>query len=370
MGAGSRVSGSELAIARTQLSPAHNFGRPDAGHVDFDPTRSELTGYAGKVMLSKNTGLWRPNVQMHGYSPEFETNDVGFMQRADIMSGHAILQYVNQEPTKRFREKNLWVGSWMNRNFDGDTLERGFLVDHFATLDNYWNYRTALFLAPGSFSDEQTRGGPVVRTQRSWTTEWELRSDERKPFIFEVESRIEGGDEGTWNREGGVELTYRPAANVLLSVQPYFTRSHIEHQYVATNGGDYVFAELERREFEIGTRVDWTLSSALSFQLYLQPFIASGDYHDLHALAAPRTADYVPYGGSVRDPDFNFRSVRGSAVARWEFRPGSALYVVWNENRADFEPTGDFRFRRDLGAISSAPSHDVFLVKMSYWLPM
>jgi hypothetical protein len=370
MTAGTRVSGSEEAIALTQTSSAHYFQRPDAGHVEFDPTRTSLAGYAGKVMLSKNTGLWRPNVQVHAYSPEFETNDAGFMQRADIVSGHALMQYVNQETTKRFREKNLWVGTWLNQNFDGDTLERGFFADHFATLQNYWDYRAALFLTPGAFSDQQTRGGPVVRTLRSWTTDLSLQSDDRKPFFFEVYSTIEGGEEDTYERGGGVTLSYRPAMSLQLSVGPYLSRSKIAHQYVTATGGDYVFAELEQRTFELATRVDWTISPRLSFQLYLQPFIASGDYHDLHALAAPRSADYVPYAGAVSEPDFNFRSVRGSAVARWEFRPGSALYVVWNENRADIDPVGDFRLRRDFRAITTAPSHDVFLVKMSYWLPM
>jgi len=137
-----------------------------------------------------------------------------------------------------------------------------------------------------------------------------------------------------------------------------------------TFGRRYIFAELEQRSFELGTRVDWTLSAHLSFQLYMQPFVASGDYHDYHSLARARTADYEPYGGVVSDPDFNFRSVRGSAVVRWEFRPGSALYVVWNENRADVAPVGDFRFSRDLRAIPNAPSHDIFLVKVSYWLPL
>ena len=119
----------------------------------------------------------------------------------------------------------------------------------------------------------------------------------------------------------------------------------------------------------LGTRADWTLTSRLSFQLYLQPFIASGDYHDFRALAAARTRDYTPTA-APSNPNFNFRSVRGSAVARWEFRPGSALYVAWNENRAGTAPIGDFRFGRDMRAISGAPSHDVFLVKVSYWLPL
>jgi hypothetical protein len=137
-----------------------------------------------------------------------------------------------------------------------------------------------------------------------------------------------------------------------------------------TFGHRYLFADLEQRSFEFDTRADWTLSGRLSFQLYLQPFVASGDYHDYHSLAAARTRDYTPFTGAVTSPDFNFRSVRGSAVVRWEFRPGSALYVVWNENRANTVPIGDFNFRRDFRAIPTAPSHDVFLVKVSYWLPM
>ena len=124
-----------------------------------------------------------------------------------------------------------------------------------------------------------------------------------------------------------------------------------------------------QRSLEIGARADWTLSPTLSLQVYAQPFVASGDYHDLHELAAARTRDYVP-SSLVISPDFNFRSIRGSAVMRWEFRPGSALYVAWNENRAEEVPLGDFRLSRDFRAIPNAQSHDVFLVKVTYWLPM
>jgi hypothetical protein len=104
----------------------------------------------------------------------------------------------------------------------------------------------------------------------------------------------------------------------------------------------------------------------------MQPFIATGDYHDFSELARPRSGDYAPFSdlNAVGNPDFDFHSVRGSAVVRWEFRPGSALYVVWNENRADTLGSGDFHFRRDLRAIANAQSRDVFLVKLSYWLPM
>ena len=368
--AGTRVSGTEEAITRTQRSSARYYQRPDAGHVELDPTRTSLSGHAGRLMLSKQTGRWRPNVQVQAYSPGFETNDAGFMQRVDIISGHAVLQYLNEEPTKRVRARQLFTGVWTNRNFDGDMLARGVFADGRMTLANYWEVGAELFVGGSAFSDQRTRGGPVVRTLPDWSGSAGFETDTRKRFAVGVEAELEGGEEGSYARELEVELQYRPSPSLVLALAPTVARSRDAHQYLTVRDGQYVFAELEQRSFELATRVDWTLSPRLSFQLFVQPFLAAGDYHDPHALARARTADYVPYTAPVGEPDFNFRSVRGSAVARWEFRPGSALYVVWNENRADEVPVGDFRFRRDARAISTAPSHDVFLVKVSYWLPL
>ena len=374
-----RVSGSKEAIELTQLSSSRYYQRPDAGHVEFDPSRTSLTGYSGRVMVSKQTGIWRPLAQVQAYSPGYETNDIGFMLRTDVISSHALMQYVNQNTTKRFRERHAWFGGWNTRNFDGDTVERGFFADLFGTFVNYWTYRAALFYVPGSFSDTATRGGPLVRSQRLWTSNQSIGSDDRKNFYFSINTSFDGNEDGSYVRAGGLDLNFRPAPNVLLTLSPYYRRSYDYNQYVTTIpdgaatetfGNRYVFAEIDQRSFELGTRVDWTLSSRLSLQVYMQPFIAAGDFHDYHALARARTADYIPYAAGFPDPDFNFRSVRGSAVMRWEFRPGSALYVVWNENRATVAPVGDFRFSRDLRAIPTAPSHDVFLVKVSYWLPL
>lgn len=378
-GVGTRVSGSADSIALTQLSSSHNFQRPDAERVRFDPTRTSLDGWAGRAMMSKQTGDWRPNVSIQAYSPGFDVNDAGFMQRVDMISGHALMQYVNQRPSKLVRERQVWFGTWQNMNFDGDTLERGLFVDHFATLQNFWGYRAALFMSPAGLSDQLTRGGPIARVPHWWTSDLSVNSDDRKRFYFDVNAHLEGSGEGFYNRGGGIGLNWRPAPNLVMSLSPYYTRSFDPTQYVRTEvdaaatgtfGKRYVFAELDQHSFELGTRADWTLSSRLSFQLYLQPFIASGDYHDYHSLVAARTRDYEPYTKPIGDPDFNFRSVRGSAVVRWEFRPGSALFVAWNENRADVVPLGDFSLRRDLRSIRSAPSHDVFLVKVSYWLPL
>lgn len=376
---GSRVTGSADAIAETQTSPAHDFQRPDAKHLTFDPTRTSLSGWGGRAMLSKADGLWRPILSIQAYSPGFETNDVGFMQRTDIISTHAVMQFTDQNPTAHFRERNLWFGTWRNGNFDGDTLERGVFTEAFGTFTNYWTANTSFFVTGSALNDRTTRGGPLVRTPASWSWDGSVGSDVRKNFSAQLNAHTDRSGDGTYSHSLGLQLTARPRSNLQLSAGPSITRLHDHTQYVtaisdptaaATYGTRYVFANLEQRTFALETRADWTLTSRLSFQLYLQPFIASGDFHDYHALIAARTRDYAPFDYTGASPDFNFRSVRGSGVLRWEFRPGSALYVAWNENRAAVAPFGDFRLRRDLRAIPTAPSHDVFLVKFSYWLPL
>ncbi len=377
--AGSEVTGSAESIASAQESPARYYQRPDAENIHFDPTRTSLSGWGGRAMLSKATGLWRPNVQVQAFSPGFETNDTGFMQRADIISSHALMQYVNQNPSGQFREKDGWFGFWQNRNFDGVTFERGAFADLTGIFQNYWNAHASFFLNGTALSDRLTRGGPLARTPSSWSTDLSLNTDDRKKLSLGLNAHADRSGDGSYSRSLGITASARPMPNLQLSVGPALNRSHDHTAYVntfddpaatLTFGHRYVFGDLEQHSFELDTRVDWTLSSRLSFQLFLQPFIASGDYHDYHSLAAARTRDYIPYTGAVANPDFNFRSVRGSAVVRWEFRPGSALYVVWNENRAGTVPLGDFNFRRDLRAIPTSPSHDVLLVKLSYWLPM
>jgi hypothetical protein len=375
---GTRVSGSEGSIAATQSAPQRYFQRPDARSFRLDPSRTALSGWGATGMLSKTTGLWRPLAGVQAYSPGFEVNDIGFLQRTDIISSYAVMQYFNQTVTPRWREKNGWVGTWRNRNFDGDTIERGLFGRWFGTLANYWQPSFEILVTPGAFDDRLTRGGPVVRTPLYWSADQSLVTDTRKSVSLNISTHEEGSRDGSWGRFVSMTLMARPRPNVQLSIGPTINRSHNVTQFVtafddatasATFGRRYVFSILDVHSLEINTRVDWTVTSRLSFQLFLQPFIAAGDFHDFRSLAAARTRNYAPAGAPF-NPDFNLRSLRGNAVARWEFRPGSALYVAWNENRADQQPFGDFRFRRDLRAIPNAPSHDVLMVKFSYWLPL
>jgi hypothetical protein len=376
--AGTKVDGSAESIRLTQLGSAHYYQRPDTEEQRFDPNATSLSGFGGRAMLGKRTGKWRTNVQVSAYTPGYETNDVGFMPRADAITSHAVLQYNHSEPSKHFRSYNWWISKYQNWNWDRDLIANGLFGSFFFDLKNYWYIYGSGGPYWQTLSDRKTRGGPLALTTDGYNFDIGFGSDSRKKVSIDSDVYVDEDAAGGWSRSGRISVVYRPKKNLTLSVGPSYSRSVNTDQYVtqqidsgaaATYGKRYVFAALDERQLQLETRVDWTLNARLSLQLYLQPFIATGDYSDFKKLDAPRTRNYTPTAFSG-NPDFNFRSLRGSAVARWEFRPGSALYVVWNENRADVQPFGDFSARRDLSSLRDARSKDVFLVKVSYWLPM
>ena len=375
---GSHVTGSADSIFNTQRSSARYFQRPDARSFELDNERSSLSGYSARTTFTKQTGLWRYSGMASTYSPGFEVNDIGFMQRSDITATHATATYVNQSVTKRFRERVFFFGKFQNWNYDGDLLANGIYTEANAQFAGYNGAFSSWGVSGRRINDRSTRGGPVTRTPGDIFNTIGYYTDSRKKVSVEIFQQNYWDERGGYDHSGGFTLTYRPRNNISVQLIPFFGRTHDFAQYVKTEqdpaaeqtfGRRFVFANLEQRTLEIGTRLDWTFTSNISAQLYLQPFIATGDYRDYKSLERPRTDHYTPYGGAVSEPDFNIRSVRGSAVLRWQFLPGSTMYFVWNENRFEALPFGDFSAQRDLRAIGNIPSDDIFLLKVSYLVP-
>jgi hypothetical protein len=260
--------------------------------------------------------------------------------------------------------------------------------------------------------DQLTRGGPVV--QRASQNFWDVSvmTDTRKPIFFTVEPNGGCGD-GSCNVDISASVTVRPVPNVSLSIGPSWSDDRVHSQYVATvadptatamYGTRYVFANLRQKMLAMDTRLAVTFTPTLTLELYLQPLVASGAYTAFHEFDRPRSlarstygvdrgtidttfsatgprriTGYVIYpdgrGGpaapvSLDNPDFNFRSLRGNAVVRWEFHPGSTLFLVWTQSRDTNAETGvgDFQLGRDLRGLVGEPPRNIFLVKMSYWL--
>jgi hypothetical protein len=397
---GSRVAGSTDAMARLQRSSARYYQRPDATHLTFDPNATTLAGWSLQTDFNRNSGRVRPNASFWAVSPGFEVNDAGFVTNVDRMGMHAALVFMKPTPDRFTRNRQLFVAKWNTWNFAHDALGDGYFASFNARLLNYWSVDVTGHTGGWVYSDRLTRGGPIMRAPGFRAVSAELEGDDRKPVEWSVDGSYESRPDGSWEGQGSVSLTFKPLPSLEIRVGPEFTRSLTATQYVRTvtdpavtamYGKHYVFGAIDQTELVMDTRVNVILSPKMSIQAYIQPLLSVGRYSGFKEPMQPRTYDFLQYGlnggaitfdpeagaylvqpavGSpfvIPSPDFNFTSLRVNAVYRWEFKPGSTLYVVWTQQREAEEEQGRFAFNRDIARMMRAPGDNVFMVKMSYW---
>ena len=202
-------------------------------------------------------------------------------------------------------------------------------------------------------------------------------TDGRKAVILSGGGQAQLDEFEGYEYTGRIGVNLRPSSRWNLSLGPRITRARVAAQYVttvtdpslsATYDRAYVFAQLDQTEIALETRFDFTFRPGLTLEAYVQPLVSAGDYGSPRYLETPGTFDFSSYSDLGYDPDFNIRSLRGNAVLRWEWLPGSNIYVAWQQRRFDYAAVGDFRFDRDVGAVFEAPADNIFLIKMSYWL--
>jgi hypothetical protein len=399
--AGSQLLGSTNAITRLQNQSQRYFGRPDATHVELDPEATSLGGWTGSVNLNRNAGIHTVNASLWAVSPGFDSSDAGFTFASDRAGMHAVYQWRNPKVTRYVRNRFLAVAKWYTWNFGHELQGDG--VHMFGNIEtkNYWTVFASVGLFRSVQDDRATRGGPSMLQGSAHNEFVGIESDSRKPVSFGGNISGNHNEFGGWSRGLGVNVRYRPAAALEISAGPGFERTHSLAQYVGTFedpvvrdtfGSRYVFSTLDQKEFSLQTRVNYVMSPKMSLQVYMQPLVSVGHYTGFKQFARPRTFDFVSLdgaGGSLaldedkreylatpadggrsfhfQDPDFNFKSLRLNAIFRWEYRPGSALYLVWTEQREDHAHPGQFALSRDLGSTFSAPANDVLMFKLAYW---
>jgi hypothetical protein len=401
---GSHVRGSAKAMEELQRSSQRYYQRPDAPHLELDPQRTSLGGYTGRVFLNRNSGVWRVNAALWGVSPGFESNDLGFHSRGDRAGAHSVLLWRKQTPDRFSRFRGWWLAKAYTWNFNRDILSDLWMGCANALLINYWQVNTCSGYTLRSVKDDLTRGGPQTENPQSNWANVGFSTDGRKWLSFDMSTGRDWDESGGFSTNGELSMNVKPLPTLLISTGPSLQHSKDLAQYlrteddataVATFGQRYVFGTIEQTRLTLQTRVNWVLNPNTSLQIYMQPLVAVGRYHDFKELAAPNTFAFRRYDGpgssfsydtanrsysvdsdtfgpspsfSFDNPDFNFKSLRFNAIFRWEFRPGSTLYAVWTEQHEDEAYPGDFRTRRDLSRLFSSNSDDVFLLKMTCWI--
>ncbi len=374
----SRIAGSAASILAVERASNHYFQRPDATHLDLDSTATSLFGYSMNAELTKQAGEhWRGSLEGALTSPGYEVNDLGFSYRTDRRDAEASITYLENKPGTLLRSWSVTADGRLERNYANQPIQTlATLAGSARTLD-YWSFQVNLQRSFEAVDDRLTRGGPRAVRPAANRVRFFASSDVRRPVTGELNFFHESSDFGGSIWDTGLTLGLKTSTSWNLSIGPTFMRTKAPAQYVATIadaayeptfGARYIFAPIEQTEVGLETRLNITFTPALSLQTYVQPLISSVDYGDAKQLVRPNSFDFEPYAGAIPDLDFNLRSLRGNAVLRWEWRPGSTIYVAWQQSRQDVADVGNFSFGRDRRALFGTRPDNIFLVKMDYWL--
>lgn len=395
----SHIIGSTGRMINLQRSSRHYFQRPDAGHINVDSSATSLTGYAARFWLNKQKGNVIFNSALGCISPRFNLNDVGFMWRSDLINGHIGGGYQWMKPKRLTREIQLIGAVFQSYDFDMNSIWRGLFLLGWFKFINYYSMQYILAYNPETMNNWRTRGGPLTLNRPGWEMDFYLSSDDRKPWNLVLNTYTYSRGPKNWETGIEVDIEWRPKSNLSLQVGPEINLDREFAQWVDafddpsaahTFGRRYVFAEMNQTQVSANIRLNWTFTPKLSLQLYLQPLISHGDYTNFKELARPRSYDFKVYDQDqivllageyevdpddsgpaetlrFSNPDFYIKSLRGNAVLRWEYLPGSTLYLVWTQQRADEAYDDNFRLNRGFRRLWKAQADNIFMIKCTYW---
>jgi hypothetical protein len=400
-GGGSLVNGSEAAIERVQRSSAHYAQRPDRGYSRLDPRLRSLDGWTAQAAFDKTGGrhwLWGANTKID--SENFETNDFAQLNGADGWLSNANIRYRETRPSAVFRSYYV--------QFDGQsdtTLRRLMQTGHLrstvnVTWANFWTTSVQVARNLATTSVSLTRGGPLMARGPGWTTNLNVGNRVTSRTRLSGAVVLHDNDDGASTRRVSATVSMRPGPRWQVSASPFYDRVTEPQQYISTLPGGrpvtfdnrYVFSFIDRSTASVEFRLGLTLKPDVNLDVYAEPFAASGHYYDYGELSTPGARERLVYGAAgtelqihpdgsqtatvagqtvtLRNRDFNTLSFRSNVVLRWEWRTGSTIYMVWQQDRSGSEVLGTRVGAADTFRSLTAPGSNIILIKTSFWIPL
>jgi hypothetical protein len=367
---GSTVHGSPARMASLQGGFPHYYQRPDRPDLGYDPNRTSLTGWGTRWWLNKQQGRLLLNSAVGALSPGFSNNDLGFQFGGDVVNTHLGVGWQWEKPNRWRQYANVLGALASTWDFGGNSTLKGFYLGGRVEGRNRYSYQANTFLFAPAFTSRKTRGGPVMASKPGGNLNLYFDTNGRKPWFWWVSFNPDWNDDGSWTQSVSNGVTWRPMPNLSLSGGPELYRNHTDSQWW-DNSGTFAtgsrFAELEQTQVSMSMRADYAVTPNVSVQVYVQPLLSTLRFHDLKELARSRSYEFLPVqSGTVYGSTFG--SLRGNAVVRWEYAPGSAAYFVWTQERANADGRETFDFDHSYRVMSNAPANNVFLVKVAHHL--
>ncbi|MEP5613996.1 MAG: DUF5916 domain-containing protein [Cyclobacteriaceae bacterium] len=395
----SRVEGTEGAIYETQTASERYFQRPNNNHKNVDSTLTSLVGSAATFSFGKRSGNWRWSLGSNYKSPEFVLNDIGFLRQTDDINTWGWTQYRVTKPTNLFRSQRYNMYMEQNMDFGGVTTNSGGNMNVNLEFANYWGFGTGVFIGGSRVSNADLRGGPSITYPGRVNLWYWIGTNSQKKVRASFNNWFNWGNED-FSKSLGINfnLTVRPTDALRLSLSPNINWSRNDLQYIDqvdfNAETQYLMGRVEQQTYSMSMRANYNITPNLTLEFWGQPFIASGEYSDFKKVHLANSENYddrfrlfdntevvfneddavyevFETGGASADyefsnPDFNIVQFRSNFVMRWEYVPGSTLFLVWSNNGSFSDTLEDNSFRELSSQLGNLETTNTFLVKYTY----
>lgn len=396
----SQVTGTPESILATQRSIPHLFQRENASHVSVDGTKTSLTGTGGDLKFGKaGSGHIQFESGITWRSPELELNDIGFMREADVIQNYFGITYSSINSFGSFRNASIGYKHWVNGDFGGNLNYIDWDIEANATWKNNWAGTLGFFSQPHTFSKSLLQGGPRIQLADQSGFWWALNSDARKKLFINFSGWTKTGGTGSYYLlENSLGITYQPIDRLKVSISPRYTSVKHRLQYNHTRSfqgqNRYITSMLDQETFSTPIRLDFAINANLGIQYYGEPFITTGRYsrfnYVANALSSIENGQLVFYSqeqislneaetlfsvdenndGAVdynfNNPDFSFAQFRSNLVLRYEYTPGSEIFIVWSQGISDVSSPRNNLFSSLREQVFSKVPNNTFLIKLTY----
>ncbi len=404
------LDGETAAIERVQRASGHYFQRLDQPEVRLDPTRTVLDGLQIQGSLNKIGGRhWLGGYQIMIESPGFDPLDFGRLNYAGDFAGGPRLQYRETRPGRIFRAYSFTVNYQHYWFYDTDLGLRGNVSSNNSfTWKNFWVSSINATQYIRGQDVQGTRGGPSMATPGGWTVSSSLRNSTGSKTAWSLSGNVKGNDFDEHAFEVTGSISARPIPSIQFSIEPDYLYEKgtggifsgpIGNQYlttirgsgpVATYNNRYIFGLPDRTTWSTQFRFNYTFRPDVTLDVYMEPFAASVGYRSFGELVDPRSTDLRLYGTSgtvlnrlpdgsysvtdgtatfsLANRDQNVRSFRSNVVLKWEWRPGSTLYAVWQQNRQSTVADPAHVGVNDLFGSLAADGDNIFAIKSTFWI--
>jgi hypothetical protein len=345
---------------------------PDGTVIESGDVDSTMRLYA-----AKEGGQWLGSVELDRVGRRADFNDLGFLQRQNQLRVVSYVEVRTLTPWWQFAELSGHAFASYRDNLDGLDLLHGYYVGGEARLKNFWTMAAEAYLYSSRFDDRELGDGAALERPKVLGGDFSLTTDPRRQLAGSLSTEtflyLRGGH--SFRFDG--EVSYQPQPSLELQLLPQLVHIDGDPRYLAgSRDTRYLFGEQSVRSVGATLRGNYTFSNSLTLQLYGQLLLIAKHYSDLSTFTAmPGTStkpiirfrDLTPMQVPLADFDSAETSLNLNAVLRWEFRPGSTLFLVYSRFQAPELALDGQDAELDLGALREGPAVDSLRVKISYY---